>query len=87
MALDHPSVTTGELRNRAIFLGDLADAELDSGNAATAESHLRDALQMLPDKEIEVMVGCMTRLGKVLLKQGNWQDAEKVARGSRHFPF
>jgi tetratricopeptide (TPR) repeat protein len=80
-ALDHARSISSESRDVAIFLADLADAELSSGDREAAERDLREGLRIANAVgEDQVRAGCMIRLARLALEQGDRDSAETQAR-------
>jgi signal transduction histidine kinase len=80
-ALDHARGISAASRDVAIFLADLADAELCSGNRAAAERELREGLRIAAAVgEDQVRAGCMIRIARLTLEEGDRDTAETMAR-------
>lgn len=80
-ALGHARNLSKVSRDVAIFLADLGDAELSSGDRALAERDLREALRIsLLVGDRQVTAGSLIRLARAVLAGGNSLEAKTLSR-------
>jgi tetratricopeptide (TPR) repeat protein len=79
--LQHARSISEVNRDAAIFLADLGDAELSSGDPTAAERDLREALRIsLLVGDNQVTAGSLIRLARAVFESGNPFDAETLCR-------